>query len=250
VCGRTSHFGIGIRTLTAPRKSLILCPVALSGHRYFISRGSQEVSARAARKPNPVPPRERGRQSFIWPPDHSRGLAVYPRASDGPPLPLSGLLSYSTLLRVGFAMPFLSPGTRCALTAPFHPYPRCRGRYVFCGTFRRVAPPSRYEAHRPVEFGLSSIPVRKPRLPVRLRRRPIVAPPSPRYHALFYTSRPAFRSPPVSSYPLLFASGCGCGAFARPSISRSLRSRALRISGCSRRNTFAFSRPWPRRSPL
>ncbi len=62
-----------------------------------------------------------------------------------------------TLLRVGFALPFLLPGTRCALTAPFHPYPRFRGRCIFCGTFRRVAPPSRYEAHCPEEFGLSSI---------------------------------------------------------------------------------------------
>jgi|GEM_PF-4571106 len=37
-----------------------------------------------------------------------------------------------------FTLPFLLPKTRCALTAPFHPYlnqhnrPR---RYIFCGTF-------------------------------------------------------------------------------------------------------------------
>src|SRR5262245_15426828 len=29
---------------------------------------------------------------------------------------------YLVLLRVGFAMPPLLPGARCALTAPFHPY--------------------------------------------------------------------------------------------------------------------------------
>jgi len=32
-------------------------------------------------------------------------------------------LPYLALLRVGFALPALSPGPRCALTAPFHPYP-------------------------------------------------------------------------------------------------------------------------------
>ncbi len=31
---------------------------------------------------------------------------------------------YLVLLRAGFAMPFLLPGPRCALTAPFHPYQR------------------------------------------------------------------------------------------------------------------------------
>ncbi len=36
--------------------------------------------------------------------------------------------SYSVLLRVGFARPLLSPGERCALTTPFHPYPRAVAR--------------------------------------------------------------------------------------------------------------------------
>jgi len=76
-------------------------------------------------------------------------------------IPLRESLFYLTLLRAGFAVPFPLPETRCALTAPFHPYRvpfkhRTR-RYIFCGAFRRVTPPSRYEAHRPVEFGLSSI---------------------------------------------------------------------------------------------
>ena len=30
--------------------------------------------------------------------------------------------SYLVLLRVGFTLPFVLPRTRCALTAPFHPY--------------------------------------------------------------------------------------------------------------------------------
>jgi len=34
---------------------------------------------------------------------------------------------YSVLLPVGFAVPPTLPPTRCALTAPFHPY---RGRYA------------------------------------------------------------------------------------------------------------------------
>ncbi len=53
--------------------------------------------------------------------------------------------AYLVLLTVGFTLPLELPPARCALTAPFHPYPRgCpRGRYVFCGTFRRIAPPRR-----------------------------------------------------------------------------------------------------------
>ena len=46
------------------------------------------------------------------------------------------LLPYLVLLRVGFALPPRLPGARCALTAPFHPYPDCSGRYILCGTFR------------------------------------------------------------------------------------------------------------------
>ena len=41
-----------------------------------------------------------------------------------------------------------------------------RGRYVFCGTFRRVAPPGRWPAPCPVEPGLSSRAIfRRRRLP-------------------------------------------------------------------------------------
>jgi len=43
-------------------------------------------------------------------------LGVWP-ARPGP-----GLSAYLALLPVGFAMPSGSPRTRCALTAPFHPY--------------------------------------------------------------------------------------------------------------------------------
>ena len=60
---------------------------------------------------------------------------------------------YSVLLPVGFAVPPTLPPTRCALTAPFHPYRpvplrRRRGdrRFVFCGTFPGVTPAGRYPA--------------------------------------------------------------------------------------------------------
>jgi len=50
------------------------------------------------------------------------------------------------------------PVTRCALTAPFHPYrrPQDRRRFAFCCTFRGLAPPRRYLAPCPVKPGLSS----------------------------------------------------------------------------------------------
>ena len=56
---------------------------------------------------------------------------------------------YSVLLPVGFAVPPALPPTRCALTAPFHPYRDLRNaprRSVLCGTFPRLAPAGRYPA--------------------------------------------------------------------------------------------------------
>jgi len=52
----------------------------------------------------------------------------------------------------------LLPATRCALTAPFHPYrhPKVLRRSAFCCTFRRLTPPRRYLAPCPAEPGLSS----------------------------------------------------------------------------------------------
>src|SRR5271166_3888782 len=48
-----------------------------------------------------------------------------------------GILPYLVLLHVGFSLPPPLLAARCALTAPFHPYLACAGRYVFCGTFRQ-----------------------------------------------------------------------------------------------------------------
>ena len=59
---------------------------------------------------------------------------------------------YSVVLLAGLAVPFLSPGTRCALTAPFHPYraPAPKGlsvwRFDFCGAIPRVTPAGRCPA--------------------------------------------------------------------------------------------------------
>ncbi len=49
-----------------------------------------------------------------------------------------------------------SPGFWCALAAPFHPYQVYAWRFVFCGTFLRVAPTGRYPAPCSVQLGLSS----------------------------------------------------------------------------------------------
>ena len=75
----------------------------------------------------------------------------------------------------------LLPGSRCALTAPFHPCHASRAfqqpdrsAVSFCCTFRRLAPPRRYLAPCPVEPGLSSASARlhdpMTRLSGRLRR--------------------------------------------------------------------------------
>ena len=62
--------------------------------------------------------------------------------------------SYSVLLPAGLALPPTLPPARCALTAPFHPYPDvpltgASGRFAFCGAFPGVAPAGRYPAPRP-----------------------------------------------------------------------------------------------------
>ncbi len=80
--------------------------------------------------------------SFIWDARYRAPRATYPEVWRTEPARTGiapGLLPYLVLLRVGFALPPSSRTARCALTAPFHPYPACAGRYVFCGTGRRLA---------------------------------------------------------------------------------------------------------------
>ena len=99
---------------------------------------------------------------------------------------------YLVLLRVGFALPASLLARRCALTAPFHPYPAHSGNPAYSrkntcikgalpnrrgrqnergGMFSvalsvgrsrpygRGGPPGRYPAHCSLEFGLSSPPI-------------------------------------------------------------------------------------------
>jgi len=88
------------------------------------------------------------------PRDRARSLAgELPRVWHDPLKALTATAEfppYLVLLRVGFALPAALLPRRCALTAPFHPYPthsrksrrihvlspEWAGRYVFCGTFR------------------------------------------------------------------------------------------------------------------
>jgi len=61
------------------------------------------------------------------------------------------------LLPVGFASASRSPGPPVVSYTTFSPLPHIRvRRSVFCGTFRRVAPPGCYPAPCSVELGLSS----------------------------------------------------------------------------------------------
>ena len=85
-------------------------------------------------------------RSFLWTAPRGTVLATYPdRSGLRQPYPLARAHGpYSVLLLVGLAMPPVSPRARCALTAPFHPYPSEERRFVFCGAIPRVAPGGRY----------------------------------------------------------------------------------------------------------
>jgi hypothetical protein len=61
---------------------------------------------------------------FLWDAPHGAPRATYPESGAGTPVAFSACSPYSVLLPVGFTVPSALPQTRCALTAPFHPYPR------------------------------------------------------------------------------------------------------------------------------
>lgn len=67
-------------------------------------------------KPDPVPPRREGATISLGPNSRSASNDL-PGSGAGRRL----VLPYSIFLQVGFTLPALSPGPRCALTAPFHP---------------------------------------------------------------------------------------------------------------------------------
>ena len=124
---------------------------------------SPQVPPQTGHKPNSVP--RRRDTSRCRGDDHSSSPAI----ADGIEQPTRRLRTgrpqappYLVLLRAGFSLPFPLRGTRCALTAPFHPCRPAPGgagrRYVFCATFLQVTLTGRYPAHCPAEFGLSSPP--------------------------------------------------------------------------------------------
>src|ERR1700723_2748398 len=69
--------------------------------------------------------------------DRDPGERAEPARIRGPGLAL-GFPPHLVLLRLGFSLPPSLQTARCALTAPFHPYPRWLNprRYVLCGTGR------------------------------------------------------------------------------------------------------------------
>ena len=97
-----------------------------------------------------------------------------------------GFPPYLVLLRVGFTLPPPLLTERCALTAPFHPYPdwpsrpkpfrpivrveaRTTGRYVFCGTSRpRTLKPASRTLSGTLPSGVRTFLSRKPLLAQRL----------------------------------------------------------------------------------
>ena len=91
-------------------------------------------------------PRRRMRRPFLWTGPCGTVLATNPDASgQRRPYRLAPARNpYSVLLLAGLAVPSTSPPTRCALTAPFHPYPSGEGRFAFCGAIPGVAPGGRY----------------------------------------------------------------------------------------------------------
>ena len=106
-----------------------------------------EKSPERADKPNSVP-RPEGEAAIIpLGPRSPSGSSSRPGDSsrevrrDGRPLS-----PYLALLRMGFTVPPPLPAERCALTAPFHPCRPFGRRFVFCGTFLRVAATGGYPA--------------------------------------------------------------------------------------------------------
>ncbi len=83
-------------------------------------------------------------------PDHPNRSGI---SGDGGPC-----RPYSVLLPVGFTVPPLLPGARCALTAPFHPYRRHEaGGGLLSVALSLGSPPPAVSRHRvSVEPGLSS----------------------------------------------------------------------------------------------
>jgi hypothetical protein len=116
----------------------------------------------------------RRREAPTWRPflsnrARTRSLATNPDGGVEPLPRLPGACRpYSVLLPVGFALPSPLPETRCALTAPFHPY-RGNPGGILSVALSLGSPPAAVSRHRlSMEPGLSSIPARGQRPPGRL----------------------------------------------------------------------------------
>ena len=127
---------------------------------------------KAARRPvSRVLSTPRGmRRPFLWDTHCCAPHATNPGDGTGMSLCQSVTRStgrpYSVLLPMGFTLPPLSPGARCALAAPFHPCLRAslRAGGLFSVALSLGSPPPAVSRHRiPVEPGLSSIGALPPR---------------------------------------------------------------------------------------
>src|ERR1700744_4340430 len=92
----------------------------IASQRWIAEVGTRRPVSRVLCRP---PPKRRTRRSFLWTAPRGTVLATYPdRSGLRQPCPIAGAHGpYSVLLLAGLAMPSLSPGTRWALTPPFHP---------------------------------------------------------------------------------------------------------------------------------
>ena len=158
----------------------------LSGER-FCQRPRQTTNDRFLEssrtcKPNSVCRIAPAGRPFLWATHYCAAQATYPKVWRAEPARArpkafaadAGLPPYLVLLRVGFAMPAPLLERRCALTAPFHPYPDVAAKAVcflwhlpstgfetsFPDVIRHTAlrssdfplPPRRGESGRPVQL--------------------------------------------------------------------------------------------------
>ena len=131
---------------TAHDLLVTLVPLVVEGSP-AAQRWTRRPVSRVLCRPGPKP---RTRRSFLWTAPRGTVLATYPdRPGLRQPCPPSPRRwrahgPYSVLLLAGLAMPSLSPGTRWALTPPFHPSHSGERRFAFCGAIPGVAPGGRY----------------------------------------------------------------------------------------------------------
>ena len=105
-----------------------------------------------------------GRWPFVWDVCRHTPHATYPDDNAETHLPVDEATDrrpYSVLLPVGFTVPAPSPARRCALTAPFHPYPAnscaCpRGGLLSVALSLELPPPDVIRHRASMEPGLSS----------------------------------------------------------------------------------------------